>query len=288
MRKGLVAIFCMAVVCSAFGEARRPMTCNDAVAWLSGNIPTNRLLQMSAQDGVSFQTSSELSKTLIAAGASTSLVKSFRSNFGNDQPSSICSPQFLKASAQVRRAEYQPAETEIRKLLEDSPNSAALHFALAHLREQQNDWNEAFDEYSESKRLLPELPQVHTRLAYVFYQMNDGDNAISEARTALSMDPQNAETLRILGLGLYNNNKYIAALNVFHDSLKLEPRSAETYFDIGMTLADKKDLSGATAAYRKAIQLNVAYWQAHNSLGVVMHDLGKLTMPSRNIKRQSD
>jgi superkiller protein 3 len=131
----------------------------------------------------------------------------------------------------------------------DSDN-AAIHFALAEMLCQQEQWDDAYDELMKSAKLMPDFPENHSGLAYIFYRVHDAPNAIAEARTALSMDPQNAEAYQNLGLALQSNEQYAAAAHAFTESLARDPDNPDTYYDLGVALQADGKLRAAQAAYR--------------------------------------
>src|SRR5205814_6378243 len=107
-----------------------------------------------------------------------------------------------QAAQFVHEQRYDEAERQIRTVLRADSNNAALHFALASVLRKREQWDDAADEFTESARLMPGLPETHSRLSFLFYRSEDPDNAIAEARTALSMDPHNSEAYKQLGLAL--------------------------------------------------------------------------------------
>src|SRR5206468_866238 len=156
--------------------------------------------------------------------------------------------------------------------------NGSLHFALGYLKQQQGDWNSAFDEYSASKDADPDFAPVHNRLALVLYQGDDGDNAIGEARTALSMDFQDAKAYRMLALGHYANEQYGPATNAFREALARDPENADIYYEMGLVARDqalskqspskvasagsfdRESLDEAIADFQKSLQLNSDRW----------------------------
>src|SRR5256886_3761014 len=148
--------------------------------------------------------------------------------------------KLAQAGELVREKHYDDAATTLDPLIASDPHNPALHFLMGYIRQQQENWDRAFDEYSTSRDELPGSSDTHSRLAYVFYRYDDADKAVAEARTALSIDPTNAEAYRYLGLGLYASHKDAGALHAFEESLAREPKRAEVYYDIAI-LRDKGD-----------------------------------------------
>src|SRR5204863_8468193 len=191
-----------------------------------------------------------------AADAEQLLIRSLRATEALLTASASAGPAKLaQAGELVREEHYDGAAPTLDPLIASDPHNPALHFLMGYIRQQQENWDRAFDEYSTSRDELPGSSDTHSRLAYVFYRYDDADKAVAEARTALSIDPTNAEAYRYLGLGLYASHKDAGALHAFEESLAREPKRAEVYYDIAI-LRDKGDATAASAAYRKAVALN--------------------------------
>src|SRR5438874_7692167 len=130
---------------------------------------------------------------LRSAGASKNVLQEIVS--GRHATNVTCPTPLIRASELTRHKQYADASELIAAALETDPHNGALHFALGFTRQQQGDWDSAFDEYSASKEAEPDFGPVHDRLALVFYNGDDGDNAIAEARTGLSIDFEDAEEI---------------------------------------------------------------------------------------------
>ncbi len=214
----------------AVGEinAAKPVDCAQLMTWMGGGISNQRLDRLVHERGISFALDHDGAEALSSAGASSQLLSDMRIMPASGAGTNIGCPARLEQAAKlVHQQEYEDAEPILRQLISSDFNNADLHFALAYVRQQQNDFNEAFDEYSNAKELSPGFPETHNDLSYLFDRSNDGDNAIAEARTALSIDPQNAEAYRYLGLGLYANEQYPSALYAFQESLAPNSDSAD-------------------------------------------------------------
>ena len=246
------------------------------IAWLTAGIPNYRVAQLVQQHGLASVPTQEQLHQLESAGATANLIHTLSAMKAPASPATQIPPALLKAADENRRQHYHEAELHLREALRGDPQNAALHFALAAMLRQQGQWDDAFDEITQSARLMPDLPENHSAFAYIFYRLDDGPNAIAEARTALSMDPQNAEAYQFLGLGLYSSGQYRPAVHAFAESLAREGDNPDTYYDMGIALHADGNLRGAVTAYSKAIHLRPDFWEAHSNLALVFHEQGKL------------
>jgi tetratricopeptide (TPR) repeat protein len=243
--------------------------------WLAGGISSGRLERAVREKGLGCRVTAPYAAALEKAGATPSLIRVLQQIPG---PSTACigSAPAARVATLIHEKNIDAAEEQVRGLLREDAGNPWLHFVLGAILRQQGQFQEAFDAFTESSRLMPGFPETHNQLSYLFYRLDDADNAVAEARTALSMDPANVEGYRYLGLALYANGHYDAALHAFDESLVRDPANADVYYDMGITLRDQGDLRRAAIAYRHALSLRPRFWEAHSNLGVVLHDQGRL------------
>jgi tetratricopeptide (TPR) repeat protein len=274
----LLSIFLLTTVSTLYAADFEPVDATTLAAWLTAGVSSARLTRLVQERGIAHVFTKEECLQLQSSGADNTFLRALRTA----KPARAINPSkpipsiLLKAASAAHSRRYHEAELLLRDLLRNDRQNAALHFALGAMLRQQEQWDDAFAEITESARLMPDFAENHISFAYIFFRMDDGPNAIAEARTALSMDPKNPEAYQILGLALYSNGQYAAAVHAFNDSLALDPDNADTYYDIGIALHADGDKPGALAAYHKAIVLRPAFWEAHSNLGLTLHEQGKL------------
>src|SRR4051812_20773256 len=218
--KGAVLFLSIFLSLMAFAQSAAPVDCNQIALWVGSNVPSSSVQRFIQKRGVAFSLDKPAEKVLVSAGGDASLIRVLHSMPpATPERSQPCSASIATVSAQLHARTYEDAKAGLELLINRNPKDGALHFALGFVNLQQDSLNDAFDEYSNSRDLMPGFPETHSRLAYVFYRFDDGDNAIAEARTALSMDPPNGEAYRNLGLGFLSNDAYPAALHAFQQSL---------------------------------------------------------------------
>ena len=201
MRKCLASLFFLLVMPPAAfsGPTQAPtVESSQLMAWLAGGVSSNRLSRLIKDRGINFRLDRGYTKALRSAGADPAVIQVLRDSTATLAAGMqvSCPPALAKAAEFAHQKRYEEAEHQLRELLRSDSKNASLHFALADVLRQQEQWDEAFDEFTESARLMPDFPETHSRLAYLFYRSEESDNAIAEARTALSMDPRNAEAYR--------------------------------------------------------------------------------------------
>ena len=217
----------LALAGTSFAEQAPSAASSDIIFWCqAGGISGARLKQLTQQHSPACRTTTPCGQAL-GKTESNSVRTSASLRKSATNTACACSSPAAQIAALVRDKKYAAAEAKIRTFLRDDAGNPWAQFVLGTILRQQNRFEEAFDVFTESAKLMPNFPETHSQLSYLFYRDDDSDNAIAEARTALSMDPKNAEAYRYLGLALYSAGRYDAALNAFEPSLVREPANAD-------------------------------------------------------------
>lgn len=90
--------------------------------------------------------------------------------------------------AALGKGEHADRESRLKLLLEQQPQSAALHFALGNLYAEQSRWPEAQQAYFDSYSLQPDAAQYAYNLAISLDHLGQGKLASQYYRRALELD----------------------------------------------------------------------------------------------------
>ena len=177
----LFLFFCLSVVAAADSSKSQPLDTTQLTAWLTGGISSTRLVQLIQERGLALAPTENEIHQLQAFGADEALVRTLAGVKPADSHSQRTSipAALLQAAAGAHARRYHEAELQLRAALRIDPQNPAIHFALAAMFRQQEQWDDAYDELTISARLMPDFPDNHSSLAYVFYRLDDGPNAIA-------------------------------------------------------------------------------------------------------------
>ena len=195
----LVALFVASAPAQQDDSA--PVTCTQFVAWTAGGMSNPRLDRLAHLRGTTFTPDEATSRSLSAAGVDPALLRNLPAPASGKLDAADCPSSLVQAAELIHQKKFQEAQSILQKMIAADSDNAALHFAMGYVHQQQEDWDEASDSYTNSEALMPGLSDVHSRMAYLLYRSDDADGAIAEARTALSIDPRNAEGYRFLRPG---------------------------------------------------------------------------------------
>ena len=131
--------------------AEPPIDCNRLMAWMAGAASDSSLISMLQRHGSSIALGPASESELRTAGVSSEILTALHRLQLINGTHSPCSAALAKAAALVHHKQYEDADDIVSRLIADDPRNGSLHFALGYIKQQQGDWNSAFDEYTASK-----------------------------------------------------------------------------------------------------------------------------------------
>ena len=132
----------------------------------------------------------------------------------------------------ARSGEFEPAEREFLKAIDNDPDAATPRFDYANLLARQARFFDAIKQYRLAIAADPALPQSHVNLGVALAKSGDSAGAVGELRRAIT----------------------------------LSPADANAYADLGLVLSRQGDIDAATKAYTRALRLNPSQSQAAHGL----------------------
>jgi tetratricopeptide (TPR) repeat protein len=82
---------------------------------------------------------------------------------------------------------------------------------------------EAIEEFKRGIALNNSMAEIHYHLAFVYDEMEDYKNAIAEYSAAANLKPDDAEIRNNLAIAYYNDNRIEDALRELNESLRINP-----------------------------------------------------------------
>jgi len=149
------------------------------------------------------------------------------------------------------------------------PEGSALLVAEAQGYFSAGDYDKAEADY---RRILQDDPNnalVLANLAAIELQENKLDDAETHITAALAKNPDDAYNLSTLGFLRFRQQKFDEAFDALSRAAKLDPENPQILNYLGVTLSHKGLREQAETALRKAIELAPNYGPAHNNLAVI-------------------
>src|SRR5207253_150199 len=245
----------------------KPIDCTQLMAWIAGGVSSPRLQYLLRERTLGFFSNEAAIKQLTLAGADPLLISSLRATKAIPKASaSACPAKLAQAGELVREKHYDDAATTLDPLIASDPHNPALHFLMGYIRQQQENWDRAFDEYSTSRDELPGSSDTHSRLAYVFYRYDDATAASAAYRKAVALNPQFWEAYNNLGLLLHDSGKLDDAISAYREAKRLAPGEASVRNNLGNAFCDKGDYDSAIAELRELYRMIPGWERGHSCL----------------------
>jgi len=131
----------------------------------------------------------------------------------------------------------------------------------------------------ESKQSSTRLPDAAARLlqkAAALYGRGDLRGAREACWQLLQLNPGQVDALHILGLAAWRVGERDLAFDEIRKAIASEPRKPQPHNSLGVMLKELGDLAGAEAAFRTAIDLMPDYPDALTNLGNILCEAGRL------------
>ena len=168
-----------------------------------------------------------------------------------------------------------------------APENAHYHYTLGRLHKARNDWGAAERSYREALRLRPDHVDAWISLGILLRNLGRAAEAERCHRSALRIDPNNFLAVINLGNALISQDQFAAAAdlarvhrNLFLQSadnarraLAANPGSAVAHYNLGRAVLYLSEQEAARH-FRDALQINPSYFEAAESLGRCLSQLG--------------
>jgi len=163
--------------------------------------------------------------------------------------------------------EWEAAEAEYRKALQESSDSSSGHIRLAGALRQKGKNPEAIAELREAIRLQPNSALAHTDLGVLLAAERNNADAMAEFQEALRLDRDFIDAHNNLAINLARQRRIPEAVVEFREIVRIDPDSAIGYFNLASALADMDKDQESAAALREVIRINPNHYNAHFNLG---------------------
>jgi Flp pilus assembly protein TadD len=198
----------------------------------------------------------------------------------------------------------------MRKALQEDPDDALAHYALASALTGNDQERQAVEEYRKACALDTHHAAWFAHLAVSLGLTGDLDGAVVNFRKALTLDPSDAGTETGLGTALFENGqaqegyehlrkaidmapdfpdahnqlgwelaktgRMDEAVDQLQKAITLRPTSVEYRFNLGYVMGLRGDSAGAVAAFQKAVELSEGKdWQCLAALADAYDKTGR-------------
>jgi membrane associated rhomboid family serine protease/Flp pilus assembly protein TadD len=145
---------------------------------------------------------------------------------------------------------------ELQKRVQQSPQDASAHYALAHAYLSKEQFPEGESELKRVLDLEPTNASARMDLAATYLNQEQFSDAQGEFAKLITQKPDNAVAHAGLGMALAGQNNHEAAIQEYAAALRLEPQASGIYSRMGVSQLRLKQYDDAIASLLKDRERN--------------------------------
>ena len=142
----------------------------------------------------------------------------------------------------------------LQKKVEQNPQDAAAHYALASAYFNAGQVPEGENELKRVLELQPQNTRARTELGASYLRQERGKEAQEEFARLAAQEPNNVDAHAGLGMALAEQGNHEAAIAEYETTLHLEPQANGVHYRMGISQAQLKRYDDAIASYLKERQ----------------------------------
>jgi membrane associated rhomboid family serine protease/Flp pilus assembly protein TadD len=143
---------------------------------------------------------------------------------------------------------------QLQKKVEQNPQDAAAHYALASAYFNAGQVPEGENELKRVLELQPQNTRARTELGASYLRQERGKEAQEEFARLAAQEPNNVDAHAGLGMALAEQGNHEAAIAEYETTLHLEPQANGVHYRMGISQAQLKRYDDAIASYLKERQ----------------------------------
>ncbi len=180
-----------------------------------------------------------------------------------------------------------------RELAQTAPTSIPALEMDADANELQGNWDRAEKDYRKILEEKPHYPGVHFRMARLLLSKPNPapdfqDQAKKELQQELEIDPANAGAEYVLGELARETQDLPDAIQHFKKATQINPTFGDAYLGLGMSLLAQKNFADSVAPLQTAVKLQPENPAAHYGLATAYARTGRKEDAEREFALQQE
>lgn len=196
-------------------------------------------------------------------------------------PSDFNADAYFNLGVNYMKKELPEAKTMFEKAIEQDPEFLDAYGNLGILLDTEGDHQGAVQCFEKVLTRYPDDIEANSHLGIAFYHLGDLNKAREQFIKVLTLDNNNETAKYNLEIVEKKIREQGAAtldrlMDKFQAQLRDDPENPALLSNLGMIYIMKKDYQNALTLLQKAVTLDPRIPQAHNNLGVVLLELGRV------------
>ena len=180
----------------------------------------------------------------------------------------------LLASAQESAGQPQAAADTLKALLQAQPSLFRARVQLAELYEQQHQWKDAAEAWTQALALNQRNTELVARRAIALLNSGNAEEAETAARALRVANPDDVRGLYVLGVALQLRNRSEEAAGVLRQAAARAPDNLGILFQLGAALDRAGHQDEAEKVFRDLLSRDPLHATTLNYLGYMLADRG--------------
>uniref|UniRef100_A0A1I8MA46 dolichyl-phosphate-mannose--protein mannosyltransferase n=1 Tax=Musca domestica TaxID=7370 RepID=A0A1I8MA46_MUSDO len=165
-----------------------------------------------------------------------------------------------------RSGEWSTEEKLFSSALDVCPNNAKVHYNIARLATDMQNYPKAFRHYHLAVELSPDYDAALMNLGNLYRDQGDLANAEKYLKAALEVTPSFATAWMNLGIVQAAKKKFDVALQSYQNALKHRKNYANCYYNMGNLYLDRKNNNEALRHWQLAVAIKPTLRQAWTNI----------------------
>ncbi len=171
------------------------------------------------------------------------------------------------STQQQRSITPQSNRSPLDTVTNTAGQQAILHFLRGQLYFEDNNWAEAYDEYSLVLLYDPGATRARIRGAEALIKLGRMDAALQDVMAALDREPNQTDALLLLARIQTTQNRYELAASTYLQLLAQDAKNTDVLIKLGGLYLDLGEVAPANAMFDQAVRIDPSNLLGHYFLG---------------------
>ena len=186
---------------------------------------------------------------------------------GRESTASLVVAYSRRASAYMRKADYDRAIQDYGDAIRLNPNDASAYSDRGNAYFYKGDYDRAIQNHDDAIRLNPNFASAYTGRGGAYFVKGDRERAIQDFNEAIRLNPNEVIAYTSRGVVYIDKGDYDRAIQDYDDAIRLNPNYGYAYYNRGNAYFEMADYGRAINDLNEAIRLNPKFAEAYYNRG---------------------